>query len=88
MSLGNAALEVAAGQTAPLSVAVADVQDLYGSRSTCVLTQRSFRWQMPIQAKDGIQVAAGDFLSADFVAQNQANNQVGSIRLRGDAGQS
>ena len=29
--------------------------------------------------KDGIQVAVGDFLSADFVAQNQADNQAGSI---------
>ena len=79
VSLGNAVLEVAAGQTAPLSVAVADVQDLYGFEIHLRFDPAVVQVADADPGKDGIQVAAGDFLSADFVAQNQANNQVGSI---------
>ena len=79
VSLGNAVLEVAAGQTAPLSVAVTDVQDLYGLEIHLRFDPAVVQVTDADPGKDGIQVAAGDFLSADFVAQNQANNEAGSI---------
>ena len=79
MSLGGAVLEVAAGQTAPLSVAVTDVQDLYGLELHLRFDPAVVQVADADPGKDGIQVAAGDFLSADFVAQNQADNQAGSI---------
>ena len=79
VSLGGAVLEVAAGQTAPLSVAVTDVQDLYGLELHLRFDPAVVQVADADPGKDGIQVAAGDFLSADFVAQNQADNQAGSI---------
>ncbi len=79
VSLGNAVLEVAAGQTAPLSVAVTDVQDLYGMEIHLRFDPAVIQVVDADPGKAGIQIAAGDFLSADFVAQNQADNQVGSI---------
>ena len=79
VSLGGAVLEVAAGQTAPLSVAVTDVQDLYGMELHLRFDPAVVQVADADPGKDGIQVAAGDFLSADFVAQNQADNQAGSI---------
>ena len=77
--LGGAVLEVAAGQTEPLSVTVADVQDLYGLEIHLRFDPAVVQVADADPSKDGIQVAAGDFLSADFVAQNQADNQAGSI---------
>ena len=77
--LGSAVLEVAAGQTEPLSVTVADVQDLYGLEIHLRFDPAVVQVADADLGKDGIQVAAGDFLSADFVAQNQADNQAGSI---------
>ena len=48
------------------------------SRCTCVLIRQSFR--LPILTRaPGVQVAPGDFLSADFVVQNRADNQAGTI---------
>ena len=77
--LGSAVLEVAAGQTEPLSVTVTDVQDLYGLEIHLRFDPAVVQVADADPGRDGIQVAAGDFLSADFVAQNQANNQAGSI---------
>jgi hypothetical protein len=79
VALGNAVLEVAAGQTAPLSVAVTDVQDLYGVEIHLRFDPAVVQVADADPAKDGIQVAAGDFLSADFVAQNRADNQAGTV---------
>jgi hypothetical protein len=79
VALGNAVLEVAAGQTAPLSVAVTDVQDLYGLELHLRFNPAVVQVADADPGKDGIQVAAGDFLSADFVAQNRADNQAGTI---------
>ena len=79
VSLGGAVLEVAAGQTAPLSVVVTDIQDLYGMELHLRFDPAVLQVADADPNKDGIQVTAGDFLSADFVAQNQADNQTGSI---------
>ena len=79
VSLGNAVLEVAVGQTAPLSVAVADVQGLYGLEIHLRFDPAVVQVADADPGKDGIQVAAGDFLSADFVAQNRADNQAGTV---------
>ena len=82
MSLGGAVLEVAAGQTAPLSVAVTDVQDLYGMELHLRFDPAVVQVADADPGKDGIQVAAGDFLSADFVAQNQADNRRAASTMR------
>ena len=79
VSLGNAVLEVAVGQTAPLSVAVTDVQGLYGLEIHLRFDPAVVQVADADPGKEGIQVAAGDFLSADFVAQNRVDNQAGTI---------
>ena len=79
VALGSLVLEIAAGQTEPLSVTVADVQDLYGLEIHLRFDPAVVQVADADPSKDGIQVAAGDFLSADFVAQNQVDNQAGSI---------
>ena len=56
-----------------------DVQDLYGLEIHLRFDPAVVQVADADPGKDGIQVAAGDFLSADFVAQNQADNQAGSI---------
>lgn len=77
--LGNSTLELAPGQTASLPVAVTDVQDLYGLEIHLRFDPAVIQVADADLGRDGIQVAAGSFLSADFVAQNQADNQAGSI---------
>lgn len=79
ISLGNGVLEVSAGQTASLPVTVADVQDLYGVEIHLQFDPAVVQVADADANTDGVQVAAGGFLAADFVAQNRADNQAGTI---------
>jgi hypothetical protein len=79
VALGSSVLEIAAGQTEPLSVTVADVQDLYGLEIHLRFDPAVVQVADADPESDGIQVVAGDFLSADFVAQNRADNQGGTV---------
>lgn len=79
ISLGNGVLEVPAGQTAPLLVSVADVRDLYGVEIHLRFDPTVVQVTDADPNTDGVQIVLGDFLSADFVAQNRADNQAGAI---------
>ncbi len=79
ISLGNGVLEVSAGQTASLPVSVADVQDLYGVEIHLQFDPAVVQVADADANTDGVQVVSGGFLSADFVAQNRADNQAGTI---------
>jgi hypothetical protein len=79
VALGNSVLELDAGQVQPLSITVSDVQALYGLEIHLRFDPTVVQVADADPAREGVQVAAGDFLSADFVAQNQADNQSGSI---------
>jgi hypothetical protein len=79
VSLGNGILEVPVGQTAPLPVSVADVQDLYGVEIHLRFDPAVVQVADADSSAPGVQIALGDFLSADFVAQNRADNQAGTI---------
>lgn len=79
ITLGDDGLEVTAGQTATLLVSVTEVQDLYGVEIHLRFDPAVVQVADADTSTDGVQVAAGDFLSADFVAQNLADNQAGTI---------
>jgi hypothetical protein len=79
VSLGNGVLEVPVGQIAPLPVSVADVQNLYGVEIHLRFDPAVVEVADADPGADGVQVVSGDFLSADFVAQNRADNQAGTV---------
>lgn len=79
ITLGNGGLDVPAGETATLLVSVAEVQNLYGIEIHLRFDPAVVQVADADTSTDGVQVAAGDFLSADFVAQNLADNQAGTI---------
>ena len=79
VSLGNGVLELSVGQSVPLPVRVADVQDLYGFEMHLRFDPAVVQVADSDPGTSGVQVAPGDFLSADFVVQNRADNQAGTI---------
>ena len=79
VSLGTGVLEVPVGQTVPLPVSVADIQDLYGIEFHLRFDPAVVQVADADPSTNGVQVAEGDFLSADFVAQNEVDNQAGTI---------
>ncbi len=79
VSLGPPALELAAGQTAALPVAVTEIRDLYGFEIHLRFDPTVVQVADADLASAGIQMAPGSFLSADFVALNRADNQTGTI---------
>ena len=79
VSLGNGVLELSVGQSVPLPVRVADVQDLYGFEMHLRFDPAIVQVADSDPNSSGVQVATGDFLSADFVVQNRADNQAGTI---------
>ncbi len=79
VTLGNGVLEVPVGQTAPLPISVKDVQDLYGVEIHLRFDPALVQVADADSSTDGVQILLGDFLSADFVAQNRADNQGGTI---------
>ena len=58
---------------------VADVQDLYGFEMHLRFDPAVVQVADSDPGTSGVQVAPGDFLSADFVVQNRADNQAGTI---------
>ena len=79
VSLGTGVLEVPVGQTVPLPVSVADIQDLYGIYFHLRFDPAVVQVADADPSTSGVQVAEGDFLSADYVAQNEVDNQAGTI---------
>ena len=79
VSLGTGVLEVPVGQTVPLPVSVADIQDLYGIDFHLRFDPAVVQVADADPSTSGVQVAEGDFLSADYVAQNEVDNQAGTI---------
>ena len=79
VSLGTGVLEVPVGQTVPLPVSVADIQDLYGIEFHLRFDPAVVQVADADPSTNGVQVAEGDFLSADFVARNEVDNQAGTI---------
>ena len=79
VSLGTGVLEVPVGQTVPLPVSVADIQDLYGIDFHLRFDPAVVQVADADPSTNGVQVAEGDFLSADFVARNEVDNQAGTI---------
>jgi hypothetical protein len=79
VSFGTGVLEVPVGQTVPLPVSVADIQDLYGIEFHLRFDPAVVQVADADPSTSGVQVAEGDFLSADFVAQNEVDNQAGTI---------
>ena len=79
VSLGTGVLEVPLGQSMPLPVSVADIQDLYGIEFYLRFDPAVVQVTDADPSTNGVQVAEGDFLSADFVARNEVDNQAGTI---------
>lgn len=79
VSLGPPLIELAAGEVASLPVDVADVEDLYGAEIHLQFDPAVIQVVDADPGSAGIQVAPGVFLSTDFVAQNQVDNQTGVI---------
>lgn len=79
VKLHPAAASVQPGQTVNVSVLVENVTSLYGIEVHLTFDPALLEVVDANTATDGIQIAHGDFLSADFVAQNVADNVAGKI---------
>ncbi len=74
-----AATNVDVGQTAVLQVYVADITNLAGAEFHISFDADKLEVIDADPDKDGVQVNIGDFLVADFVAKNEADNAAGKI---------
>lgn len=73
-------LEVSAGQTATLTVMLADAQSVYGIDVSASFDPQLVEVVDTDPAKDGVQMMPGTFPQPDFVARNVADNQAGTLR--------
>jgi LysM repeat protein len=74
-----AATDVDVGQTAVLQVYVDDISNLSGAEFHISFDASRLEVIDADAGKDGVQVNIGDFLVADFVAKNEADNTAGKI---------
>lgn len=75
------ALEITAGQTVDIAVAVEDVTELYGFDIAVAYDPAIVEVMDLDPEEDGIQLALGVFLDPGFVIFNQADNSLGQLRL-------
>ena len=80
VSVGAGVLSLAPGETLPVSVKIADIQNVYGF-------EMEFKFDPSVvQVVDadpnapGVQLLPGDFLSSDLIVRNSANNAAGAIQ--------
>lgn len=67
------------GETQEVSVVVYGVEDLAGIEFHIVFNAEAVEVVDADPSTEGVQISDGGFLSADFVAQNQADNSTGTI---------
>ena len=78
VSLGPAVLDLPVGQMTPLVVTVADVEGLYGFELHLRFDPAVLEVSDADAGTPGVQLEVGDFILADFVAQNRVDNQAGT----------
>ena len=79
VSVGTGTLELPVGQTAPLVVHVSDIQGLYGFEIHLSFDPTVVEVIDADPNTSGVQIGPGDFLSPDFVVQDRADNQAGTV---------
>lgn len=79
VSVSPASSTVAVDQTIVVQVNVADVTGLFGAEFHLTFDPAKVEVVDADAGTDGIQIGIGDFLAADFVAQNTGDNATGKI---------
>ncbi len=79
VALSPAAGSVAVGQTLVVNVTVTDVTNLFGAEFHLTFDASRLEVVDADAGTDGLQIGLGSFLSPDFVAQNVANNALGTV---------
>ena len=78
VSLGSTVLDLPMGQVVPLDVTVTDIEGLYGFELHLAFDPALLEVGDADAGTPGVQLQVGDFIPADFVAQNRADNQSGT----------
>jgi hypothetical protein len=79
IALEPSTLSLEGGETGEVAVVVYDVTDLAGAEFHLTFDADAVEVVDADPSTEGAQIADGGFLSADFVAQNQADNSAGTI---------
>lgn len=75
-----ATLQVGEGQTENIKLIIENGQDVYGIDVRAEFDPNVLEIVDSDAAKAGVQMIPGDFLKPDFVVQNQADNQAGTLQ--------
>ncbi len=75
-----ATLQVGEGQTESITLVIENAQDVYGIDVRAEFDPNVLEIVDSDAAKTGAQMTPGDFLKPDFVVQNQADNQAGTLQ--------
>jgi hypothetical protein len=80
VSVGAGVLSLAPGETMPVSVKIADVQNVYGFEMELKFDPSVVQVVDADPNALGVQLLPGDFLSSDLIVRNSADNAVGAIQ--------
>jgi hypothetical protein len=75
-----AVLEIGLGESATISIVLADARDVYGIDLRAAFDPQLVEVVDADPGSDGVQLTPGAFLRPDFVARNTADNAAGTLR--------